>query len=137
MSLGKSSQPIISRVTAGRLIAIVSPYIPKLKPYMIDTLKGILNYPESEPKLIWLKEIFPKLLKNCKFAVLEVHLQEKLMETVYDKNEDVGACALSLIMGNCELFSREEQENRVIKLFVEAMTSRDEKVVLMISKIMG
>ena len=84
--MSKLTQPIISRVSAGRLISIVSKYMKKLKPYMIDTLRSIISYSDEEPKVIWIEEFFPKLLKNCEFTFLEVHLQEKLMELIYDKN---------------------------------------------------
>lgn len=59
------------------------------------------------------------------------------MELVYDKDDNVGITALELIMKNCELFRKEEQHNRIAKLFVDAMTSREEKTILMISAIMG
>lgn len=65
LELGRTNQPIVSKVTAGRLISIVFHECnKKVKVAMMDILKSILAHPESEARRIWLTEIFPKLMRN-------------------------------------------------------------------------
>lgn len=95
LELGKPNQPIVSKVTAGRIISIIfHECSKKIKVAMMDILKSVLSHPESEARRIWLTEIFPKLMRNSESSLIELHLQEKLFEAVYDKNEDIGLCAL-------------------------------------------
>jgi hypothetical protein len=54
LELGKPSQPIISKVTSGRLISILAKYIGRMiKGEMIDILKRILSDNEIEAKKVW------------------------------------------------------------------------------------
>jgi diphthamide synthase subunit DPH2 len=63
--MGKPSEPIISKVIAGRLIAVVVKYLGRsIKGEMIDIIKRIITGSEAEAKKIWVNEIFPKLLEN-------------------------------------------------------------------------
>lgn len=125
VELGKANQPIVSKVTAGRIISVIfQDCTRKLKASMMDILKSILAHPESEARRIWLTEIFPKLLKKSEPAFIEIHLQEKLFEAVYDKNEEIGLCALEAILAHCEYFSLEEKSSRVVKLFVDSIMSK-------------
>lgn len=71
VELGKANQPIVSKVTAGRIISIIfQDCTKKVKASMMDILKSILAHPESEARRIWLTEIFPKLLKNSEVTFI-------------------------------------------------------------------
>jgi hypothetical protein len=85
LEMGKQSEPIVSKVIAGRLIPILSKYYGKtIKGEMLDIIKRIIGDSEVEAKKVWIGEIFPKLLENLKFELIEIHLQEKVYETIYD-----------------------------------------------------
>lgn len=63
--MGKPTEPIISKVIAGRLVSIIVKYMGRsIKGEMIDIIKKIITSPEAEAKKIWINEIFPKLLEN-------------------------------------------------------------------------
>lgn len=65
LDLGKPSQPIISKVTAGRLIAVLAKYQGRtVKGEMVDILKRVLADSEIEARKVWVSEIFPRLLQN-------------------------------------------------------------------------
>ena len=104
---------------------------------MIDIIKKIINSSEAEAKKIWINEIFPKLLENLDIELIELHLQEKIYETVYDENDEIGLMALETILRNVTKFSIEEQGSRIVKLFIDSMTSKSEKIVLMTTSFMG
>jgi hypothetical protein len=56
---------------------------------------------------------------------------------VYDENEEIGVMALRVILKNITRFSIEEQSSRIVKLFIDSLTSKSEKVCLMVTEIMG
>ena len=65
LELGKPTQPIISKVTSGRLISMLAIYLGRtLKGEMIDIVKRILLENEVEVRKVWVSEIFPRLLQN-------------------------------------------------------------------------
>lgn len=136
--MGKPTEPIISKVIAGRLVSVVVKHIGRsIKGEMIDIIKKIINSSEAQAKKIWINEIFPKLLENLDSEFIELHLQEKIYETVYDENEEIGLMALETILRNVTKFSIEEQGSRIVKLFIDSMTSKSEKIVLMTTSFMG
>ena len=138
MEMGKPTEPIISKVIAGRLVSVVVKHIGRsIKGEMIDIIKKIINSSEAEAKKIWINEIFPKLLENLDTEFIELHLQEKIYETVYDENDEIGLMALEIILRNVSKFSIEEQGSRIVKLFIDSMTSKSEKIVLMTTSFMG
>lgn len=51
---------------------------------MVDILKRVLADSEIEAKKVWLTEIFPRLLQNLDLEFIELHLQEKIYESVWD-----------------------------------------------------
>ena len=74
--MGKNTEPIISRVIAGRLISIIVKFQDRaIKGLMIDILKKIITSSEAEARKIWVNEIFPKLLQNLNIDFIELHLQ--------------------------------------------------------------
>ena len=74
--MGKPSQPIISKVTSGRLISRLAIYLGRtLKGEMIDIVKRVLSDNEVEVRKVWVIEIFPRLLKNLELEFIELHLQ--------------------------------------------------------------
>lgn len=65
LDLGRPAQPIISKVTAGRLIAVLAKYQGRtVKGEMVDILKRVLADSEIEARKVWVSEIFPHLLQN-------------------------------------------------------------------------
>jgi hypothetical protein len=65
LDLGRPVQPIISKVTAGRLIAVLAKYQGRtVKGEMVDILKRVLADSEIEARKVWVSEIFPRLLQN-------------------------------------------------------------------------
>jgi hypothetical protein len=66
-----------------------------------------------------------------------LHLQEKIYESVWDENEEIGILALEVILKNATRFSIEEQSSRIVKLFIDSLTSKKEKISLMASELMG
>ena len=61
--MGKPSEPIISKVIAGRIVPLLSKYSGRtLKSELIDIIKRIISDSEAEAKKVFLSEIFPKLL---------------------------------------------------------------------------
>lgn len=104
---------------------------------MIDILKRILADSEIEAKKVWVSEIFPRLLQNLELEFIELHLQEKIYESVWDENEEIGILALEVILKNATRFSIEEQSSRIVKLFIDSLTSKKEKIALMASELMG
>lgn len=138
LDLGKPTQPIISKVTSGRLISILAKYTRRnIKGEMVDILKRILADSEIEAKKVWLSEIFPRLLQNMNLEFIELHLQEKIYECVWDENEEIGIMALEVILKNAIKFSIEEQSSRIVKLFIDSLTSKKEKISVMASELMG
>ena len=74
--MGKNTEPIISRVIAGRLISIIVKFQDRaIKGLMIDILKKIITSSEAEARKIWVNEIFPKLLQNLNIDFIELQLQ--------------------------------------------------------------
>lgn len=55
-----------------------------VKGEMVDILKRVLADSEIEAKKVWLTEIFPRLLQNLDLEFIELHLQEKIYESVWD-----------------------------------------------------
>lgn len=136
--MGKPTEPIISKVIAGRLVSIIVKYLGRsIKGEMIDIIKKIITSSEAEAKKIWIQEIFPKLLVNLDIQFIELHLQEKVYETIYDENEEIGLMALEVMLRNATKFSLEEQGSRIVKLFIDSMTSKNQKIVLMATSFMG
>lgn len=45
--------------------------------------------------------------------------------------------ALSVVLNNVNKFSVEEQGSRIVKLFIDSLTSKSERIVMMVSGIMG
>ena len=45
--------------------------------------------------------------------------------------------ALEIILKNATKFSIEEQSSRIIKLFIDSLTSKNEKIAIMVTSIMG
>lgn len=45
--------------------------------------------------------------------------------------------SLKVILKNVTRFSIEEQSSRIVKLFIDSLTSKNEKVCLMVTQIMG
>ena len=124
--MGKPTEPIISKVIAGRLVSIIVKYLGRsIKGEMIDIIKKIITSSEAEAKKIWIQEIFPKLLVNLDIQFIELHLQEKVYETIYDENEEIGLMALEVMLQNATKFSLEEQGSRIVKLFIDSMTSKN------------
>lgn len=124
--MGKPTEPIISKVIAGRLVSIIVKYLGRsIKGEMIDIIKKIITSSEAEAKKIWIQEIFPKLLVNLDIQFIELHLQEKVYETIYDENEEIGLMALEVMLRNATKFSLEEQGSRIVKLFIDSMTSKN------------
>jgi hypothetical protein len=104
--LGRPPQPIISKVTSCRLISLLALYLNRtLKGEMIDILKRVLSDNEPEVRKVWVMEIFPKLLRNLDLEFVELHLQEKIYESVWDQNEEIAALALETILVNAAKFS--------------------------------
>ena len=66
-----------------------------------------------------------------------MHLQEKIYEAVWEENEEVAALALQTILTNATKFSTEEQNTRIVKLFIDSLTSKREKVALAASELLG
>lgn len=56
---------------------------------------------------------------------------------MYDENVEVGLMALEVILRNTIKFSIEEQASRIVKLFIDSMTSKNEKIALMATSFMG
>lgn len=55
MDMGKPSEPIISKVIAGRMVPILSKYSGRtLKNELIDIIKRIIADPEAEAKKVFL-----------------------------------------------------------------------------------
>lgn len=65
------------------------------------------------------------MLENLKLEYIELHLQEKIYETIYDENEEIGCMALNVVLENVSKFSVEEQGSRIIKLFIDSLTSKN------------
>lgn len=87
LELGKNNQPIISKVTSGRIISMLAIYLGRtIKGEMIDIVKRILLDNEVEVKKVWVSEIFPRLLNNLELEFIELHLQEKIYEAVWDEH---------------------------------------------------
>lgn len=83
--MGKQSEPIVSKVIAGRLVPILCKYNGRsIRGELIDIIKRIIGDSEIEAKKVWVTEIFPQLLQHLKIEFIELHLQEKIYETVYD-----------------------------------------------------
>jgi hypothetical protein len=91
---------------------------------MIDIIKRVLSDSEVEVKKVWVSEIFPRLLRNLELEFIELHLQEKIYEAVWDENEEIAALALQTILKNARRFSVEEQSSRIVKLFIDSLTSK-------------
>lgn len=91
---------------------------------MIDIIKRVLSDSEVEVKKVWVSEIFPRLLRNLELEFIELHLQEKIYEAVWDENEEIAALALQTILKNGRRFSVEEQSSRIVKLFIDSLTSK-------------
>ena len=124
--LGKPTQPIISKVTSARLISVLARYTNRMvKGDMIDILKRVLGHNEIEARKVWVSEIFPRLLNNLDLEFIELHLQEKIYEAVWDDNEEIGVLALESILRNATKFSLEEQNSRIVKLFIDSLTSKN------------
>jgi hypothetical protein len=138
LELGRATQPIISRITACRIISVLSKYMNRtLKAEMVDIVKRLCNENEIEAKKVWLMEIFPVLLHNLELDFIELHFQEKIYETVWDENEEVCRLALEAIFKNVTKFSLEEQSSRIVKLFIDSLTSKNEKTAIMTTELMG
>lgn len=85
LDMGKQTEPIISKVMAGRMIPILCKYNAGfLKAELMDIIKRILTDSEVEAKKFFLQEIFPRLLEHLKLEYIELHLQEKIYEIIYD-----------------------------------------------------
>jgi hypothetical protein len=56
---------------------------------------------------------------------------------VWDENEDIGVLALEAILRNATRFSLEEQSSRIVKLFIDSLTSKKERVALLASQLLG
>lgn len=138
VELGRPAQPIISKVTSARLISILAKYLGRMvKGEMIDVLKRVVGDNEVEAKKVWVQEIFPRLLANLELEFIELHLQEKIYELVWGENEEIGVLALEVILKNATRFSLEEQSSRIVKLFVDSLTSKKEKIALVATHLMG
>jgi len=66
-----------------------------------------------------------------------LHLQEKVYEAVWDENEDIAELALSTILKNTSKFSIEEQNSRIVKLFIDSLTSKREKIMILTTEMLG
>lgn len=67
LEMGRQSEPIVSKVIAGRLIPILCRYNGRsIKGEMIDIIKRIIGDAEIEAKKVWVTEIFPQLLRYLK-----------------------------------------------------------------------
>jgi hypothetical protein len=76
LELGKSGQPSISKVTAGRLVTILAGYSGKaLKNELVDILKRVFTDAEIEVKKIGISELFPKLIQTLDVDFIELHFQ--------------------------------------------------------------
>lgn len=85
IELGRPAQPIISKVTAGRLIAVLAKYQGRtVKGELVDILKRVAGDSEAEARKVWVSELFPRLLQNLELEFIELHLQEKIYEAVWD-----------------------------------------------------
>lgn len=83
--MGKPTEPIISKVMAGMIVPILAKYRERsLKGELMDIIKRIIADSEAEAKKVFLQEIFPKLLRNLRLDFIEIYLQEKIYEMVYD-----------------------------------------------------
>lgn len=136
--MGKPTEPIISKVMAGMIVPILAKYRERsLKGELMDIIKRIIADSEAEAKKVFLQEIFPKLLRNLRLDFIEIYLQEKIYEMVYDENEEIGLMALELILRNATRFSLEEQSSRIVKLFIDSLTSKNEKIAMLVTSFMG
>ena len=45
--------------------------------------------------------------------------------------------ALNVVLKNVSKFSVEEQGSRIVKLFIDSMTSKNEKVAIIVTGLMG
>lgn len=104
---------------------------------MIDIVKRILLESEVEVRKVWVSQIFPRLLNNLELQFIELHLQEKVYEAVWDENEDIAELALSTILKNTSKFSIEEQNSRIVKLFIDSLTSKREKIMILTTEMLG
>ncbi len=56
---------------------------------------------------------------------------------MYDENEEIGVMSLRVILKNITRFSIEEQSSRIVKLFIDSLTSKNERICLMVTELMG
>lgn len=68
---------------------------------------------------------------------MELHFQERLFEAVWDEDEQVGVLALEVILKNAACFSPLEQGSRIVRLFVDSLTSKNEKMAVAATSLMG
>ncbi len=137
LELGRPTQPVISRVTSARLISIVVRHTGRtIKGEMVDILKRVINDTEVEVRKVWISEFFPRLLRSLDLEYIELHFQEKIYEIVYE-HEEISVIALEVIMDNMIYFSVEEQSTRIAKLYVDSLTSKNEKFGKFVTERMG
>jgi hypothetical protein len=136
--LGRSSQPLLSRIAACRLISLLAPYSNRaLRAELVDVLKRLAGEGEVEARKVWLTEIFPRLLLHLELEFIELHFQERIYETVWDENEEVSRLALEAILRNATRFSPEEQASRIVKLFIDSLTAKSERTAGVATEAMG
>ena len=56
---------------------------------------------------------------------------------MYHQNEEIGLLALEAILRNATKFSEEEQNSRILKLYIDSLTSKNEKVAILVTSMMG
>ena len=55
---------------------------------------------------------------------MELHFQERIFEAVWGQDEEISVIALETILRNASRFGQIEQSSRIIKLFVDSLTSK-------------
>ena len=125
-------------MTAGRLITILGNYSGRsIKNEFVDILKKIFNDIEVEARKIGISDIFPRLLQVFDLEFVELHFQERIFEAVWGEDEEIGILALEVILRNVSRFGQIEQSSRIVKLFVDSLTSKSDRMALVAIELMG
>lgn len=70
--------------------------------------------------------------------MIYVFIYSKVLELIYDKNVEVKCLAIELLIKIANLISEDEQESRILKIFLDHMcNSSDPKFVEKISFLSG